>query len=55
MAVSDAGWEIWLERLYNLRRDKLAEKARCKFETVRSGSSCVALSLRGLNVSHLSQ
>jgi hypothetical protein len=28
MAASDAGWEIWLERLYNLRRDKSGSHER---------------------------
>ena len=28
MAVSDSGWEIWLERLYNLRRDQSGSHER---------------------------
>ena len=28
MAVSNSGWEIWLERLYNLRRDKSGSHER---------------------------
>ena len=28
MAVSKSGWENWLERLYNLRRDKSGSHER---------------------------